>query len=246
MENALVLADARDVGDAVAEIFVATANAAVSTHGRFVVALPGDESANALYEILTQPGYRDRIPWDRTHIVFTDERNLPETDPRTSFNIVREALLDRLPAPGPAVHRLQGEMQHPARAAHIYEEELQDLFPGQSLPRLDLTILAVQPDGTTAALLPGTDALEERSRWVVANYLAERSEWRLTLTLPALGASALTLLLATGADRSDVVAEAFGGKPHAVPHPCELLLSQARRLEIFLDEAAAAGCLARA
>lgn len=246
MDNVLILSDSRTVGDAVAEILVASANAAVSTHGRFIVALPASGAAHPLYEILAQPGYRDRVPWDRTHILFTDERNLDLDDPRTSFNIVRRMLLEHLPVPGPTVHRMQGELPHPARAAHLYEEELQDLFSGAALPRLDLAILGVEPDGSTAALRPGTEALEERSRWVVADYLAERSEWRLTLTLPALGASALTLFLVTGAERAGVVAEAFGGRPHDALHPCELLAATARRLEVLVDEEAAAGCLVRA
>ena len=49
----------------------------------------------------------------------------------------------------------------------------------------------------------------------------------------------LILFLITGESKARIVAEAFGGKPHDVVHPCELVVPVDGRREVLLDQAAA-------
>lgn len=239
MEDVLTLADPEAVADAIAEIFVATAQAAVETHGRFIVGLSGDRAALGAYSVLAEPQHAERIPWDRTVVLFSDDRCGPADHPECNYRKVRDILLDRLPSPGPRVERMQGEIPHAGRAAHFYEEVLRELFPDAPLPRLDLVLLGIEADGHVASLLAGTDALKEETRWCVANYLAHWGVWRLTLTLPILRAARLTLFLGSGAECARVVAEAFCGMPHDTPHPCELVAPQGGSRQVLLDHEAA-------
>jgi 6-phosphogluconolactonase len=135
---------------------------------------------------------------------------------------------------------MQGELSNPSRAAHFYEEKLRELFPGEPLPRFDLVLLGIGEDGHTASLFPETDALKEKERWVVANYVTALSEWRITLTLPAINAAWQILFLATGARKARIVAEAFGGAEHAGVLPSELVIPANGARDVLLDKEAAA------
>ena len=49
----------------------------------------------------------------------------------------------------------------------------------------------------------------------------------------------LILFLVTGKNKATVVAEAFGGKAHPEPHPCERVIPVDGEREILLDQDAA-------
>ena len=100
--------------------------------------------------------------------------------------------------------------------------------------------MRIGDDGHTASLFPGTQALEEKERWVVANQVPQQDAWRLTLTFPALNATQRVIFLATGEAKAKVIAEAFGGVEHPEPHPCERVTPMRARREVLVDQEAAA------
>jgi 6-phosphogluconolactonase len=83
-----------------------------------------------------------------------------------------------------------------------------ELKPG--VPLFHLTLLGLGDDGHTASLLPGQPVLQERVRWAAA-VPEGRGEPRISLTYPALEASALILFLVSGAAKRDALAQARGG-----------------------------------
>ena len=172
-------------------------------------------------------------------MLFGDERCVPPDHPDSNFRMARETLLDGVPIPENQVLRMEGENANPARAAHFYETRMRELFPDAEWPRIDLVLLGVGTDGHTASLFPGTDALQERERWVVANYVPKLEAWRITLTLPALNSARQVLFLLTGSKKAGVVAQGFGGEPHDEPLPCELVRPRDGQREVLLDEEAA-------
>jgi 6-phosphogluconolactonase len=146
--------------------------------------------------------------------------------------MAKAALLDRLEAGPAAVHRIRGEL--PAeQAAEEYEREL------PAAP-FDLLLLGIGPDAHTASLYPGSPALAERDRRVVAaEARLEPFVERVTLTLPALANTRALVFLAAGADKADAVVRAFGGDPSATA-PSSLVRSAHGRTIAILDRAAAA------
>src|SRR5262249_14055005 len=107
-----------------------------------------------------------------------------------------------------------------------YERDLREYFrlQGDALPRFDLILLGLGPDGHTASLFPGTAALNETRRLVVPNRIDYMPHDRVTFTLPVLNAARAVAYLVAGADRAPKVGGALAGAP-AVPagrvHPTD-------------------------
>ena len=237
--NVLTLEDEAMVAETAAEIFIATALASVEVRGRFVCALAGGSTPRKLYSMLARPEFANRVPWEQCFLFFGDERCVPKDHPDSNFRMAVEALFHKVPVVGTQVHRIQGEMSNPGRAAHFYEETLRELFHGEPFPRFDLVLLGIGEDGHTASLFPGTDALLEKEHWVVANYVAALSDWRITLTLPAINAARQILFMVTGAHKARIVAEVFGDAEHDHILPGEQVVPMNGAREVLLDRAAA-------
>jgi 6-phosphogluconolactonase len=177
--------------------------------------------------------------WDRATIWFADERCVPPDDERSNYRMVHEALLSKT---NPTVHRIQGELG-PTEAADAYERELRDAGP----PTFDLVLLGLGPDGHTASLFPDQPSLSERERLAIGVEQAGLEPFvpRVTLTLRALSAGRRIVFLATGPEKADAVAAAFGPDAKPDPHwPASLLPPLAGEVTVVLDEAAA-GKIAR-
>lgn len=230
--------DSDTIAEAAAKRFLDTAKRAVEKNDQFLVVLAGGSTPRVLYRRLADSPYREQVPWKKTYFVFGDERCVPPEDEASNYRMVRETLLAPLEIPEHRVLRMKGE-QVPADAARRYEVRLGDLFLYRPRRHFDLVLLGVGTDGHTASLFPGTAALEETERWVAANHVPQLDGWRLTLTFPALNSARRVIFLATGEEKAQVIAEAFGDLPHAEPHPCERVRPLHARREVLIDHAAA-------
>ena len=227
------------LADAAAKRFLDSAKRAVDKTDRFIVVLAGGSTPRTLYRRLTEPPYRDSVPWKRTYFVFGDERCVPPDDATSNYRMVHETLLQPLEISQHHVLRMKGE-HTPVEAARRYEVRLNDLFLNEPRRKFDLLLLGIGTDGHTASLFPGTAALEEQERWVVANQVPQLDDaWRLTMTFKALTASRCVIFMATGEEKAQVIAEAFGGVEHAEPHPCERVTPLHARREVLIDHSAA-------
>jgi len=230
--------DADTIAEAAAKRFLDSAQRAVNSTGRFIVVLAGGSTPRRLYSLLTESPYRERVPWSKTLFVFGDERCVPPDDEASNYRMARGTLFEPLEIPEHHVFRMKGE-QPPGEAAQRYEVRLSDVFLGERKRHFDLVLLGIGTDGHTASLFPGTQALDEKARWVVANHVPQLDAWRLTLTFPALNSARRVIFLAAGETKAQVIGEAFGGIEHAEPHPCERVAPFHARREVLLDHAAA-------
>src|SRR2546423_11250032 len=88
--------DSHAAAAAAADDFVARAVAAVRSHGSFTVALAGGSTPKTLYGILadrTQNGTPPRIPWDKVHLFFGDERHVPPDHQDSNYRMANEAMI---------------------------------------------------------------------------------------------------------------------------------------------------------
>lgn len=233
-------ADADALIDAVAERWAVLAEDAVSTRGKFHVALSGGTSPRRLYQRLAQAPYAQRVAWEHVHIYFGDERTVPPDHADSNYRMAKEALLDSVPIPTSQIHRIEGEREDPHRAAAAYTKVLTDNLPlsAQGVVQFDLLLLGVGPDGHIASLFPATPVLHERARMVEAVYVEKLDTWRITLTLPVIDHARHVLILVSGSGKASIIHDVFATKP-TPPYPVQLINPQGA-LEWHLDQAAAA------
>ena len=200
-----VFATPAEVAEAAAEGFVAAARDAVAARGQFVVALSGGRTPHMTYHLLrTAP-----VPWSQTHVFWGDDRAVSQDDPASNAGEARRALLDDVD--GVTIHPMDCVALDLDTAARDAEAELRAVAGGP-LPVLDLVWLGMGADGHTASLFPGSPALTETERLVVATS-APGGATRLTMTFPLLNAARQVTLLVTGADKAVALAGVQAGDP---------------------------------
>ena len=176
-----------------AERILRAGQKAVADEGRFALLLSGGQTPRRLYALLGSAEYNDRLDWSRTHLFWGDERAVPLSDLQSNYRMVAETLLSRVVIPEDHIHRIRTELPS-EEAAASYERELRGFFAGP--PRFHVALLGMGTDGHTASLFPGSPALREQKRLVVAT--AKGSIGRISLTLAALNATREVLFLLTG------------------------------------------------
>lgn len=242
-----VLPDGAALAEAAANHFVALARVAVRVRGLFRVALSGGSTPRGAYQCLASEAFASQVDWQRVHVFWGDERCVPPDHPDSNFRMAKEALLDHVPLASEHVHRVRGELD-PKLAAADYEETLRGAFyPDLSasgandipVPRFDLILLGMGDDGHTASLFPGTAALHEARRWVVANHVAKLDSWRITLTPVVVNAAAQLVFLVSGAGKSERLREVRGGPYRPDALPAQLVEPTDGDLLWLVDQAAA-------
>lgn len=236
-------ADAPALARATVEYVMRAARQAIAVHGGFSMALSGGSTPRAVYSLLAAE-CANALPWDRVHLFYGDERHVPPDDPNSNHRMVRETLLT---APGIRdrvhVHRIEAE-RPAAEAADRYEAEIQQHFAivrGEQ-PAFDLVLLGMGTDGHTASLFPGTSALHETVRTVVANDVPQLNTRRITLTFPAIAKARNVVFLTAGADKAAMLRRILADNPGEPPLPCQLVRA-AGGVPVWLTDVAAAATL---
>jgi 6-phosphogluconolactonase len=235
--SVVVAADGKALSRQAAPYVAQTLAAAAAARGTASVALSGGSTPRRTHELLAEPPLREMIPWDQVHFFWGDERCVPPDHPDSNYHMAHETLLSRVPIPARNVHRVPTEAGAPVAVAAHYERELRGHFglEVEDVPRFDLILLGMGPDGHTASLFPGGPAVEETRRLVVPSEIEYMPHPRVTFTLPVLDAARAIAFLITGRDKAPALAKALAGDP-SVPagrvHPVG-------DLRWYLDRAAA-------
>ena len=188
-----------------ADFILAEAHKALGERNEFRIALSGGNTPRPVYARLAAIGRG--LPWDLIRITFGDERCVPPDDPESNFRMARETLLAPAAVPEQSILRLRGEID-PQIAAQEYEDHLHVIATdcGESIYRHDLILLGLGDDGHTASLFPGTAALDEMTRQVMANFVPKFNAWRVTFTFPLINAARHILFL-VGAKKNPALIE---------------------------------------
>jgi 6-phosphogluconolactonase len=234
------VADAAALAEAAAAAILEAARASVTDHGRFTIALAGGATPASTYTRLAQAPFVDAMPWDRTWVFFGDERMVPPHHPESNFRMADDRLLSKVPLAPDHIFRMRGDAEDSEAAAAEYAKSLAEVCTERraGMPRLDLVLLGTGVDGHTASLFPGSPAVREVFRSVVAVHAAAAAiPERLTLTLPVINAAARVFLLVSGPEKAKVVKAVLADKTLL---PAGMMSPADGELRWFLDAAAAA------
>jgi 6-phosphogluconolactonase len=241
-----IVANREALAQAGAEEFAHCAEQAIAEHGSFAVALSGGSTPKDLYARLAseQHPFRRQIAWDKIHFFWGDERHVPPDDAQSNYRMTNEAMLSKLPVPAENVYRVPAEMADAAQAASAYEQTLRKYFrlAEGELPRFDLVLLGLGPEGHTASLFPDNTVPREGGQLVAAPWVEKFNTFRITLTPAVLNHAVQVAFLASGEEKAQIVAEVIEGPVQPDLLPAQLIRPE-RVPVLWLLDAGAAGKL---
>lgn len=237
-----VFPDQNALSRAAAEGIATAARAAVGQAGRFTIALSGGPAPGPVFDVLSgEEPFRSEFPWEHTHFFWGDERHVPPEHPKSNYWLAYDHLLSKAPIPEENVHRVRAELPDAHDAADLYDAALRDFFQAAvgDFPRFDLMLQGLGDNGHTASLFPGTTALTERRRLMVATWIEKLQTHRITTTFPVLNNAATVLFVVSGRKPAAALKEVLFGPRLSVPLPAQQVAPTHGRLVWLADEEAA-------
>jgi 6-phosphogluconolactonase len=193
-----------------ANFILTEARESLNERHQFRIALSGGNTPHSVYAEMAK---RD-VSWEKFLFTFGDERCVPPEDDESNFRMANEALFRPASVPDSSILRMRGEIE-PVLAAKEYEGQLDVLAArrGEKIYEHDLILLGLGDDGHTASLFPGTKALSETERRVMANYVPKLNSWRLTFTFPVIFAARAVCFLIGANKDPKLIEQIFSGDP---------------------------------
>ncbi|XP_002964209.2 probable 6-phosphogluconolactonase 1 [Selaginella moellendorffii] len=219
--------------------------ASIERKGAFTVVLSGGSLVSALTKLAQAPVV-DQIDWSRWHVFWVDERAVRKDDPDSSYKLAHDLFLSKVTIPVSQVYSINDALDADAAAddyqaliAHSIQTGILDTSQ-QGLPRFDLILLGMGPDGHIASLFPNHPLIQERQRWVCSITDSPKPPpQRITMTLPVINAAANVVFVASGASKAEMVARVFGEELPAGELPAQMILPLDGNLVWYVDRAAA-------
>jgi len=234
-----ILKSLEQVSATAAEEIIQYAASAVEKRGVFRIALSGGSTPKTLFtKLASDQDLKKQMPWRSTHFFWSDERTVPPDHPDSNYRMAREAMFKHVDVSESQIHRIHGEVEDPNRAAKEYEKEIRQHFNVVSdVPQFDLILLGMGPDGHTASLFPGTEALNEQRRLVVSNWVSKFNTYRITFTVPLINHAASVMFMVCGEDKAATLKAVLEGPYDPEVYPSQLIKPDGD-LIWFIDQAA--------
>jgi 6-phosphogluconolactonase len=243
--DVVVEPDAGHLARAAAEALVARLAAAQAVHGSASIVLTGGGIGIAVLEqvaALAAEPVRETVDWEHVEVWWGDERFVPGDDDERNEKQAREALLGRVGVPEHHIHAMppsDGEFAEPEEAAAWYADQLAAAASdGEAVPRLDLLLLGMGPEGHVASIFPDSPAIGDPRTVVAVRDCPKPPPTRVSLGFAAINAAEEVWLLVSGEAKAPAVARALSGA-----NPSELPAAGVhgtRATRWLLDRAAAA------
>jgi len=229
-----IYATEQQVAESLSNIVIDAANDSINKRGVFTIGLSGGSAAKYLCEQLPQLS----TDWSKWRIFFCDERHVSRQDPDCTFAFYDKHLFQKINIPSNSVCPSDSEVSV-EESARLYVESMKAVFEDVVLPRFDLLVLGMGPDGHTCSLFPHHPLLNETSCWVapIKDSPKPPAE-RITMTLPVVLNTRCAIFAACGESKADIVQRILTDKER--PRlPAGMVRPQDGLLYWLLDSAAA-------
>ncbi len=232
-----VYADGEALAQAAAALLAETV---ASATGHAYIALSGGSTPKRMGQLLAGPPYQETIPWRNIEFFWGDERFVPEDNPESNSGEARRTFLDTVDVEPSRINPFPTTVRDAGLAAEMYATQLKTVFNETDVaPRFDLVFLGMGDDGHTLSLFPGTAAIHETERFVVANYVPKLDTTRLTLTAPVVNAAQRVAFLVGGSGKAETLAKVLDGPVDVDTLPSQIIRPTDGELLWLVDEAAA-------
>ncbi len=209
-----------------------------SLQQQFHLALSGGNTPKKLFKILAED-YKDKIPWERIHFWWGDERCVSPVSDESNFKMANDLLFTQVPVPSKNIHRIKGE-NFPQEEAERYAGEIsKNLLSRNGFPVFDLILLGLGDDGHTASIFPDRMNLLDDSHITAVAEHPQTGQKRITLTGKVLNNANRVFFLITGENKALRISEIMNNEEAAKKLPANYIDPTHGELIWFLDEAAA-------
>jgi len=199
-------------------------DAAIESRGECTLMLAGGVTIQPIYcHWAKQAGF----PHDKVRYFFGDERCVPPDHADSNYGQTMQSLFPGGIPNDIGIHRMEGEDPDYDAAAKRYDAILPDV--------IEVLLFGMGEDGHIASLFPGDPALLESDRRVVPVIGPKPPPRRLTITPLVIAAARQVFLIAKGAAKGKVLAQALRQPEDVFSLPVRL----AAKATWILDEAAA-------
>jgi len=239
MQNKRIFAERDFYIDSLGTMLAECSAKAISARGRFTIAFAGGSAATNACEALTLDKFKETIDWSKWFVFLCDERFVEADHPDSNYKAIHDGLLTKVPTINPAqVFKLK-KIGGVSQAANYYEADMRRVFCNESLPRFDLIVLGMGPDGHICSLFPKHALLREQNKWVTSLTDSPKPPpHRITFTLKVVNNAADVVFIATGKSKADMIRRAT--ECLSTPEvPASLVKPTNGNVHWFMDEEAA-------
>ncbi|XP_012286697.1 6-phosphogluconolactonase [Orussus abietinus] len=201
MAQTLIESDSSSVAKRLCAIVEKTANEAIALDDIFKIGLSGSSMVHLLAEGLPSI----TTDWSKWRFFFCDERVVPLDHGDSTYGEYKKHLLPKIPVTEDQFIRIDPDLSA-EEAAKDYIKKMSVYFPPDSLPRFDLLLLGMGPDGHTCSLFPNHRLLDETSLWVAPiNDSPKPPPSRITLTFPVINNAKVCAFPITGSGKANMI-----------------------------------------
>ncbi|KAL5012948.1 hypothetical protein ScPMuIL_011499 [Solemya velum] len=195
-------------------------------------------SGGSLVKVLSKGLPKHTADWAKWKVFFCDERHVPYTDKECTYGDYKANLLTAVAIPENNLYPIQPDITV-EEAAVEYEKKIKEEFAGSDLPRFDILLLGMGPDGHTCSLFPDHKLLNEKDKLIAPiSDSPKPPPSRVTMTLPLLNNAACAVFVACGASKAEILKRVLEGND-ANPLPAARIKPTNGELIWMVDEAAA-------
>ncbi|MBJ7450224.1 MAG: 6-phosphogluconolactonase [Parachlamydiales bacterium] len=229
--NIIIPGDDKKTLDYCVKSWIQIAKHAINKYGQFSVALSGGSTPKAIFERLVQE-HRHDLDWSKVLLFWGDERSVEPDHPDSNFYMAMNCGFDDLPV---QKYRMKAEKNLKENAAE-YERIINERLPGGTF---DLIMLGMGDDGHTASLFPHTEGLKESHKAVIANYVPQKTTWRMTFTYKQIHNARQIFVYVLGKNKANMVHRVLQGAETPEDFPSQNLGLVDHPATWILDEGAA-------
>ncbi|MCX7985629.1 MAG: 6-phosphogluconolactonase [Bacteroidales bacterium] len=184
-------------------------NAILKEKQEIAIALSGGNTPQLMFNMLAEQ-YKDKIPWNRIHFFWVDERWVPHESIESNYGNAKRILFDRVDIPNDHLHPINTADDDPSKEAIRYSNEIMKFVEQfDNIPAFDIIFLGMGDDGHVASIFPGQEELFETNQLCAVTQHPQTGQTRITLTGKIINHSRYTVFLITGKQKSTVLQTVF-------------------------------------
>lgn len=170
----------------------------VSQKGFFNVMLSGGSTPRKIYDLLTEPPYKEKFPWAQSYFFLGDERILSSENIQSNRSMIQETLFSKIEIPQINIIFPDLNKNNPEEIAADYEKKIK--YP------MDLIMLGMGTDAHTASMFPSDSVWLDNNEPIISTSkpVGNPECYRISIGLSLINSAKNVLMLISGSEKKEI------------------------------------------